>query len=297
MIQEKMIQESNFCFGTLAFGANYRALALELANDLEKYAPGIPLLILTDKPQYFQNRNSNILPIRHKQLLYCDNDKKFLIEKALSLFDTCICIDADMRILAPIPSNLKFLPGITARSCTNLTKHLTIRLNKTNPPRSKLVREVEVTKKLAQKLDLDLDNDPIKFIYECLFVVQKQNGKEVEFISLIEKISRYFELHNVFIGIGTAMGLATAKFGVSIRHDTMDEISFFDDRIEKVRISKGQADPNEKAIYFERLKMLKYPKRSILTKVSDRMTKELKNFSRSGRLKLDTLKDFDFYYR
>ena len=102
-------KQEKFCFCTLALGKRYRLLALELAKDLEKYAPNATFLVLTDNLQDFKEAK-NVLALKHQQKLWCDNDKSFLIEEALSLFDYCICIDADMRVLAPVSSDLKWLP-------------------------------------------------------------------------------------------------------------------------------------------------------------------------------------------
>lgn len=285
-----------FCFATLALGSNYRTLALELAKDLERYSPNKTFLVLTDKPEHFSSQ-SNVLAFKHKQRLYCDNDKSFLIEKALSMFDWCICIDADMRILAPIPEDLDWQPGITARSCTNLIKHHQTIVNRTANPRPQKVKQLEVIQKVAQKMDIDLDEQDVYWMNEFLFVVKKDNGKEVEFLNWVRKISYYIELNGVNIGIGSAMGLAAKKVGFQIRRDPMEGISFFDDRIEKVIISKGEATPNEKLVYFETLKKLKTPERALFNKIGFKISKKMVNLERSLRLRLATLSQFDFYYQ
>ena len=291
-----MTQETpkNFCFATLALGKEYRNLALLLAKDIEKYSPNTSFVVLTDNPKSFSNQK-NVIAVKHRQYFYCDNDKKFLIEKALSKFETCICIDADMRILALVPEELKWLPGITARSCASLVKHNQTMINRTDIPRSSKVRDFDFIKKMAQKLDLNLENEALNFIYENLFVVTKDSGKEVEFLKLCEMISRYFEYHGVYIGVGSAMGLAAAKVGLPVRHDVMPGICYFDDRIEKVKISKGQADPQETLIYFEQLKALKNPKRSVIEKLAVKLGGKLGQLYRAGKIKIDTLKNLQFY--
>jgi hypothetical protein len=291
-----MVQETSkkFCFATLAVGKAYRNLALLLAKDIEKYSPNTSFLVLTDSPKSFSNQK-NVIAVQHRQYFYCDNDKKFLIEKALSMFESCICIDADMRILAPIPQDLKWLPGITARSCASLVKHNQIMINKGEIPRSSKVRDFDYIKKMAQKLDLNIENEDITFIYENLFVVTKDSGKEVEFLKLCEMISRYFDVHGVYIGVGSAMGLAAAKVGLPVRHDVMPGVCYFDDRIEQVKISKGQADPKDTLIYFKELKALKNPKRSVIEKLATKLVSKLDQFYRAGRIKIDTLKNVQFY--
>jgi hypothetical protein len=282
-----------FCFGTLALGANYRALALELAKDLEKYSPNTPFVVLTEKPDDFISQ-ANVLAFKHQQRLYCDNDKKFLIEKALSLFNCCICIDADMRILAPIPQDLNWLPGLTARSCTNLFKHHKTLIPETEQRQLNKVKQFAVVKKIAQKLDLDIEEENVKWINEFLFIFKKDSGKEIEFLNFFEMISYYLEVNGVYLGSGTAMGLAAAKVGLPVRHDIMENISFFDDRIERIRISKGEAAPTEKIMYFEKIQRLKYPERSLIGKVIFKLGKNLKEWNRFLRLRLYTLSNFDF---
>ncbi|HEY9598260.1 MAG TPA: hypothetical protein V6D33_11380, partial [Cyanophyceae cyanobacterium] len=253
-----------FCFATLALGSNYRELALELAKDLERYSLKKTFLVLTDKPEHFSSQR-NVLAFKHKQRLYCDNDKSFLIEKALSMFDCCICIDADMRILAPIPENLGWQPGITARSCTSLIKHHQTIVNRTAKPRPSKVKQLEVIKKAAKKMDINLETQNVYWMNEFLFVVKKDGGKEVEFLDWVKRISYYIELNGVNIGIGSAMGLAATKVGFPVRRDPMKGISFFDDRIEKVKIFHGKANPDDKKAYFETLKKLKTPERTLFS--------------------------------
>ncbi|HBE21542.1 MAG TPA: hypothetical protein DDW51_29100 [Cyanobacteria bacterium UBA11367] len=284
----------NFCFATLALGKAYRNLALLLAKDLEKYSPNTPFLVLTDNPKSFSTQ-TNIIAVKHRQYFYCDNDKTFLIKKALSMFESCICIDADMRILAPIPQDLKWLPGITARSCANLVKHNETMINRGETPRPSKVRDFDYIKKMVQKLDLNQKKEDLTFVYENLFVVTKDAGKEVEFLKLCEMISRYFDAHGVYIGVGSAMGLAAAKVGLPVRHDVMPGICYFDDRIEQVKISKGQADPKDTLIYFQELKALKNPKRSVIEKLTSKLFSKLDQFYRGWRIKIDTLKNVQFY--
>jgi hypothetical protein len=284
------------CFGTLAFGQNYRALAGLLAADLAQYAPGIPLIILTDRPQDFRGM-ANLIIFPHRQRLFCDNDKVFLIKQALSTFNTCICIDADMRVLAPIPADLQWLPGITARSGDRLVKHHQRIITKTNPPRPNKVKDWEMTKRIADKLGLNAEDEAVKFIHEFLFVVTRNSGVENEFLDYFEKIAYFLEINGTQPGAGTAMGLAAAKAGLPVKWDEMEKIVFFDDRIERVRISKGQVDPQEKQIYFEQQKALKYPLKNWYQKVVGKVNGKWRDFNRSLLLRMVGLKNFDFYYR
>ncbi len=86
--------------------------------------------------------------------------------------------------------------------------------------------------------------------------------------------------------------------GFPVRHDVMEGLYFFDDRIEAVRIAKGQSDPEAKKVYFERQKKLEYPHRSISQKIMIKFGKFIDYGYHSTRLKITTLiEDCDFYYR
>jgi len=283
------------CFCTLAIGANYRSLAELLAEDIEKHAPGKPLVILTDNPKQFQGY-PNVVAFSHRQHLYCDNDKVFLIRKALSLYDTCICIDADMRLLDKLPPEINWQPGITARSCDSIVNHYQTMINKTNQPRAEKERDLEMLKKVARKLDVDIADEKIKFIHEFLFVVTRSPELE-QFLDLFEKIAYFLELNGVKIGAGCAMGLAGAKTGFPVRWDLMEGVVFFDDRIERVRIAKGQADPEKTRIYFEQQKARKSPKHNLLQKLAVKISRACQDFYRTLRLRIDALADLGFYYR
>lgn len=91
--------EQKYCFCTLALGSKYRKLAALLAQDIEKYAPGITFVVLTDKTTDF-SAYPQVLAMEHKiQGVKCYHDKRVAIIKSLEKFEACIFIDSDMRIL------------------------------------------------------------------------------------------------------------------------------------------------------------------------------------------------------
>jgi hypothetical protein len=137
--------EKAFGFATLAIGKKYRVLASLLAKDIEKYSPDTSLVIVTDNPGEFSDR-PNVLAFKHQQQgVKCWHDKRFAIAKALELFNTCILVNADLRILGQVPPGIEWPPGITARSGCSIIKH-----NKNKP------KALAVIKDLAEKLNLDL---------------------------------------------------------------------------------------------------------------------------------------------
>lgn len=230
--------QQNFCFCTLAFGKRYCDLALLLAKDIEKYSPGVYFVVLTDKPDEFRNY-SNVRAFKHQATsIKFYHDKRFVIAKSLSMFDSCIFLDADMRILAPVLHNMAWLqqPGITTRVCNLMPKQHAEAM--TGNVEKKFYREYEVTKKAATKLNLDGEWENIIYIYEYLFAVTKDFGKENDFLKQWELIAPYFETNGVYQGEGNAIGLAAAKANLSIRGDEMQGISFIKAQTEQVRIAK-----------------------------------------------------------
>lgn len=279
-----MQHTAGFCFCTLALGENYCNLALELAKDLEEYSPNTYFIILTDKPQYFYKK-TNVLAFKHQQKsIGCYHDKRFAIAKALSLFNSCIFIDADMRILAAVPNDLRWQPGVTAKIVWhNIVKH------------NKNKVEIEILKKVSRKYNLNLED--ISFVHECLFVVTRDEGREIDFLLTWERIAAYCELNQFYRGEGHTIGLAAAKAGLQIRSDPMAEIYFFKDKLELQKIKQGEAEVKKNSIYFEIQQKLEYPQISIFKRVINKIRKMIMHFYRSSRLKILSLKDINFYYR
>ncbi|MGB6298220.1 MAG: hypothetical protein WBF90_18825 [Rivularia sp. (in: cyanobacteria)] len=290
-------QQKVFCICTYVAGKTYRALAKNLVADLKKYAPEIPFIIYTDKPQDFANY-SNVLAFGHKRqgVLYY-HERRFAIQKALSMYFSCMYIDSDVRICAPIPHR-EWLPGITARSCTSMIKHFQERINKTNPPSVTAMKKFEFFKKMAKKLNVNIETEKVTWINEFLFVVTRDSGREEEFFKNWEKIAIYAEVNGLHKHPAYAMGLAATKANLEVRHDVMEGVDFFDDRIEKIRISKGQASSKDKLKYFEAQNKIENPRNSVFKNVLKKVNKSVEYFYHSMRLKVTTiLSDYNFYYR
>ncbi|MBD2201098.1 hypothetical protein H6G33_00585 [Calothrix sp. FACHB-1219] len=289
-----------FCFCTLAFGNRYISLALLLAKDLEKYSPNTCLVVLTDNTDNF-NKQTNVLAYKHKQQsvkLY--HDKRFVLEKALLLFDSCIFIDADMRILKPVPQDMTWLkvPGISARACEAMCKRYgPFMQGNIDAKDSKEFKEFIVTQKAAKKLDIELKNETVKHLQEYLFTITKDSGKETEFLKQWEILAPFYEINGVYAGEGNAIGLAAAKAGLQVRWTEMPGISFFKDRTELIRIENGQSKMEEMSIYFEQQIMLEHPQYSLLQKIGIKVSRFLKFLYNLLLVRVVTLKDFNFYYR
>lgn len=287
-----------FCFCTLALGERYRSHAFLLAQDIEKYSPGTPLIILTDEPQVFSNY-SNVLTFKHQQKsIGCYHDKKFVIARALSIFDTCIFLDADIRIVDNIKPDIEWLPGITAGSCASVVKHNEAYINSVSDAHKlSRYRDLKILGQIAKKLDINLEDVNTQFVMEMLFVVKKQDGRELDFLKYWETIALYCELNGFYSAEGYAIGLAAAKAGIPVRWDAMEGINYFKDWVERQKIIKGQAKADEKLAYFEQHEAIEYRQNSLLGKIVNKLKKLCGYYYRSFRLKMITLSDFNFYYR
>lgn len=291
-------EQNNFCFCTFAGGDVYRALAKNLASDLKKFSPGTPLVLFTDRAQDFAEFD-NVIAVQHRrQGVKFYHERRFAIAKALSMFESCIYLDADVRICAPVPSNLSWKPGITARSCAAMMKHIQERMYQGDAPRPEWVKNFKLYQTMAHKLGLDITLNEMTWVNEFLFVVTRDSGRELEWLDLWGKLAQYAEVQGMHKHPAYAMGIAAAKVGFPIQHDLMEGIDFFDDRIERCRISKGESDPEAKRQYFQVQGSIEYPDRSLLDRATRKIHRNVDYFWNLARLKVKALfEDFRFYYR
>jgi hypothetical protein len=240
---------NSLCFCTAAFGEKYNQMAKLLAQDLEQFAPGCCFVIYTDRPQLFKNY-PNVHAVKHScRGVLSYQERRFAIWHALSISSTVMYLDADVRICAPVPTNLEFHPGLTARSCGNLQKHLQAQF-KRNPESSQLQHKQYVIEKMAHQAGIDIDSPELKFINEFLFVIKADEGRELEFLKLWGNLAIYADTLGMHKHPTYAMAMAAMKSQFSIHHSEMKGLDFFDDRIERVRISKGQSTLEAKEQYF-----------------------------------------------
>jgi metal-dependent HD superfamily phosphatase/phosphodiesterase len=64
------------------------------------------------------------------------------------------------------------------------------------------------------------------------------------------------------------MALAAVKSGFPIHRSEMDGLDFFDDRIEKIRISKGQSTPEARAQYFSQQSGIEQVEQNLFQRLS-----------------------------
>lgn len=252
---------NNYCFCTLALGERYRAMAKELAKDIERHAPGVKFVVLTDKPRDFSG-NSNVLAFKHSQknAWHCGNDKRFAVLKALAFFKTAIFIDADSRIVAEVPRDISWRSGISGAH-ESLIKHLT----KYNPERLGIVN------RLAAKLNISIDE--IEWIGESLYIVTADSeGGELVFLDEFGRIGNYLELKGIHQQEGIQMGLAAAKAGWQVRSEEWAKL--------KAVITHQDASdiPYKQSFLQKQLRRFRY-------------------HYRLNKARIAALRDFGFYYR
>ncbi len=294
MIQpESTVMNSSgpFCFGTLALGKRYRKHAALLAADLSKYCPEATLVLLTDHPTEFSDF-TNVLTIYHKQQsVGCYHDKRFVIQQALARFNTCIFVDADVRILSPVAPDLVWQPGITCISFAAAQKHLETFFGHNLATKSLLT-------KTAAKLNLDITASDLKFVQEYLMVVTRDAGKEQTFLKYWNKISIWLELHGLLHAEGFTIGLAAAKaeLPLHLRGESLEQVHFFKDWLERSKLKAGKSPSAQVLACFEAHEQIEFSSTSVL----DRLTKRMKAYRKIQRLaqaRFATLGEPDFYYR
>lgn len=246
--------QPSLCFCTTAFGAVYVKLAQLLAEDLRQFAPHAMLILLTDRPEAFQGY-ANVQAQRH----WCRgvksyHERRFAIGIALRIAPTVIYLDADLRICAPLPV-LKLQPGLTARSAGSMRVHLRQQFEREHLTAAQRHKR-QVIEAMAAKVGLNWQVDEAQFINEFLFVVQADQGRELEFLRLWGELAIYADQLGLHQHPTYAMALAALKSGFSVHQSDMPGLDFFDDRIERVRISKGQVPPDSKAEYFEQQRQI-----------------------------------------
>ncbi|MEM6451506.1 MAG: hypothetical protein AAF703_14465 [Cyanobacteria bacterium P01_D01_bin.105] len=254
----------SYCFCTLAVGQRYRQHAKMLAADLQTHAPSTPLIVLSDRPTEFAEL-PNVKAFKHRlRSTKGYHDKRFVLAQALALFESCIFVDADVRILGPVPEDIPFAPGIVARYGCGIIKHNT---------EHKIRAPFAPIQVVASTLNLNLPT--VSWMHECMFLASRQQGKEKAFFQLWQSMAYYFENLGIYCGEGNIIGLAAAKSGFNLRFHRHDFFPCFKDSIYKEQIKQGTHDPHTMAEEFAVHRAIEYPKRSRLQKVQNKVSQAL----------------------
>jgi len=209
----KLNARQKLCYTTLALGYEYNLHAQQLAKDIERLSPGVPFLVLTDKPKLFCKFN-HVIAIKHRpQSVGIFYDKLNCIEASIKDFEVCIFLDADCRLLKNMAVSRAWKPGITAKTCWSLESHLANRQHKStyNAKRYNLIQEI------CRVYDIQLSQ--CKMVHECAFVVRNDEMNSIEeFVLAWKEIRDFLELNGFFSGEGAALGLAAHVCSIPIYH-------------------------------------------------------------------------------
>ncbi|MCF4970654.1 hypothetical protein [Nostoc sp. CMAA1605] len=278
-----MSESKDFCFCTLAVGERYRKHTRMLAQDIQQYTPNINLCVLTDQPEDFQDF-PHVIGFNHKlKSVKGYHDKRFVLDKALSLFESCMFLDSDVRILGTFVEEMNWPLGISARAGCNLLSHMQNMTNK---------QEIQTIEEAAKKLNIELQE--VQWLHEFMFVMRRQEGLEKEFFELWQSISYFFEMRGIYHGEGFAMGLAAAKVGIDIGFFREDVLPFFKDNIEQARIKTNKSSLENKRKYFDMHREIEHPQLSLSKKVINKLTKKAEFYYRLLRLKYVVNTDTNF---
>jgi hypothetical protein len=274
-----------YCFCTLAIGKVYQDFALVLAEDLKKYAPEVESIVLTDNPKAFEGK-SNVRAFPHKPVsckIY--HDKKYAIVKALSLYESCIFLDANIRIKDKVPDDINFQKGLVAYSCFSLSK-LFSKEKECNPSYDKYTT-LNIKYKLCERLSsyYNIDIEKSKFIFEGILYFTRHDRFK-QFINYWELIGTYFENHGIYDSEGISIGLATALSELPVQYDDRKKISLFKDVLERSKISSGQATYEQNKRLFEELQQIENSDSFIIDKIKKKLAKQSGFYSRLILLKL-----------
>lgn len=252
----------DFCFCTLALRSPYRQLARQLAFDLERYAPGVKLIVGTDRPQAFADcTNVVAFWLKSQGILHCFHDKRFVLERAHTYCNTAIMVDADTRLQQQLCLQPVTVPGIAAVHCENLIEHV----QRYTPER------LPHLQRLADKLDVDLAS--VQFVGEALFALMGHPQQTTIFLQQWDVIARYLELHGVHAGEGNAIGLAAAKAGLTLTQPTW---------LMRINRDRQHLDASQ---------------RTTTSNAAAQWLRRLRYHKRLNQSRLRAMQDFAFYYR
>jgi hypothetical protein len=236
------VNGKSYCFCTLALGNAYGTLAVQLASDLASYSPHAQLLVLTDQCSLFAHSpNVRVIPHRQRSVA-AYNDKLCVVNKALMFFDTCIFLDADTRILAPVRlTDEVFEPGVKARSVYSW-QHLRD-ISEADLEASKRSKN-RMMSLLRNKLQLRQADSEVLCILESLFSVTHCAQLD-DFLSCWNALARYCEEHRMFAYEGLTIGAAALMSHCPLARAGFDGLKVFEPLASLDSIARGEMTRDE----------------------------------------------------
>jgi hypothetical protein len=269
-----MQSNQNYCFCTLALGRNYSFLAKQLADDLAMYSPESKLLVLTDNSNVFETVKNAIVIEHDKRSVLGYNDKLCVIDRALRLYDTCIFLDADDRILGPInlDENI-FQPGLRVFRLRTWEYNRQEALS--GKPATWKKDGIRIMKLLRKKYDIPKQDRNVPFVCEFLFSITRDDNTRF-FLQKWNELAIFCEMNRFFVHEGYSIGLGALLSGFPIFQDNFKGIHFFDHLISLQHMQDGSMTLSEyNCLYSEMLlhkpktsTMLEKIKRKILAMIN-----------------------------
>lgn len=219
----------DYCFCTLALGENYCSLAMQLAGNIKQFSPGVALLVLTDYPDKFRGLENVIAVYHKKRSVRGFNDKLCVINTALASFNTCIFIDADVRILKPIHLAPEiFEPGIRTYNLESWKDNIEEALSGEMSPWKE--NDIRIIKLFRRKLGLKQPDEDIPFVVEFLFAVTKCDGIDA-FLHKWNELAELCERNMCFYHEGFSIGLAAMLTNYPCYEHKFAGLKFFEPQI------------------------------------------------------------------
>lgn len=263
--------KKRLCFCTASFGDKYLKFAQLLAQDLQEFAPQSPFLVVTDQPAHFRHF-PNVIAVKHRcRGVQSYHERRYAIHYGLEIADSVMCIDSDVRICAPVPQKISFLPGLTARSCGSLSKHMAKRFRKTT---SENIKKQAIIAQMADRVGISLDDPTLRFINEFLFVVTQDGGREHHFLDIWGDLAIYADTLGMFKHPTYAMTLAASKAGFKVYRDEMPGLKFFDDRVVLYELQRQGLEPDAVTQrYLQQQAAIEVGDRTLITRIRNRLAK------------------------
>lgn len=216
----------SYCFCTLALGEGYAKLALQLAGDIAQFAPSAYLFVLSDHPQILQGVPNVIVRRHQRRSAMGYNDKLCVVAKALEEFETCIFLDADVRILQGV-----FLEptvfGAGLRACRPLTWADVKARHSSGPPAHWKREFLSMMRTLRQDLKLAPPDDQVPHVQEQVFALSRSE-LTTRFLKKWNEIAVLCEKRGFFRWEGLTIGVAALLTGTPVVAEAFAGLRFFE---------------------------------------------------------------------
>lgn len=210
---------SNFCFATMAVGAEYVILAQKLLKDINTYCPDVPTYILTDRSESFSDfKNIICVDFVRTGFWYIYHEKRQVIEAVSKENNICLFLDADCRLVdrPPIEKFIALPPGVYGAYLQTFIFKFEAELGRYDGRE----RFLKNTPKRRERLLTEICNQFKLPFWECNFIQEAavlfvpQNTKGA-FFRVWEYIGNYLSIRLFEWGEGFAMGIAAKHLGIA----------------------------------------------------------------------------------